>query len=88
MKEAIDNGFLCRYRYFPHVVRLNEDEMAEYKKISLQLAKFYNIDEGSFSGVDDILMRLLLKCILGIAPKELHNSLVSFIVKLTFGGGR
>lgn len=61
MKDAIDNGFLCRYRYFPHVVRLNEDEMAEYKKISLQLAKFYNIDEGSFSGTDDILMRLLLK---------------------------
>lgn len=61
MKDAIDNGFLCRYKYFPHVVRLNEDEMAEYKKISLQLAKFYNVDEGSFSGADDILMRLLLK---------------------------
>lgn len=61
MKDAIDNGFLCRYRYFPHVVRLNEEEMAEYKKISLQLAKFYNIDDGTFSGEDDILMRLLLK---------------------------
>lgn len=61
MKDAIDNGFLCRYRYFPHVVRLNEDEMAEYKKISLQLAKFYNIVEGSFSGTDDILVHLLLK---------------------------
>ena len=61
MKDAIDNGFLCRYRYFPHVVRLNEDEMAEYKKISLQLAKFYNVDEDTFSGADDILMRLLLK---------------------------
>lgn len=61
MKDAIDNGFLCRYRYFPHVVRLNEEEMAEYKKISLQLAKFYNIDDGTFSGADDILMRLLLK---------------------------
>ena len=61
MKDAIDNGFLCRYKYFPHVVRLNEDEMAEYKKISLQLVKFYNIDEGAFSGADDILMRLLLK---------------------------
>ena len=35
--------------------------MAEYKKISLQLAKFYNVDEGTFSGADDILMRLLLK---------------------------
>ena len=61
MKDAIDNGFLCRYKYFPHVVRLNEDEMAEYKKISLQLVKFYNIDEGTFYGADDILMRLLLK---------------------------
>ena len=61
MKDAIDNGFLCRYKYFPHVVRLNEGEMAEYKKISLQLAKFYNADEGTFSGADDILMRLLLK---------------------------
>ena len=61
MKDAIDNGFLCRYKYFPHVVRLNEDEMAEYKKISLQLAKFYNVDEDTFSSADDILMRLLLK---------------------------
>ena len=61
MKDAIDNGFLCRYRYFPHLVRLTEEEMTEYKKISLQLAKFYNIDDGTFSGADDILMRLLLK---------------------------
>ena len=61
MKDAIDNGFLCRYKYFPHAVRLSEDEMAEYKKISLQLAKFYNVDEDTFSGADDILMRLLLK---------------------------
>lgn len=61
MKDAIDNGFLCRYKYYPHVVRLNEGEMAEYKKISLQLAKFYNIDEGIFSDADDIVMRLLLK---------------------------
>ena len=61
MKDAIDNGFLCRYKYFPHIVRLNEEEMSEYKKISLQLVKFYNLEEGSFSGADDILMRLLLK---------------------------
>lgn len=61
MKDAIDNGFLCRYKYFPHLVRLNEEEMSEYKKISSQLVKFYNLEEGSFSGADDILMRLLLK---------------------------
>ena len=61
MKDAIDNGYLCRYKYFPHIVRLNEEEMAEYRKISLQLVKFYNINEGAFLGADDILMRLLLK---------------------------
>lgn len=61
MKDAIDNGFLCRYKYYPHIVRLDEEEMAEYEKISLQLAKFYNIDENSFSDANDILMRLLLK---------------------------
>lgn len=38
MRDAIDNGFLCRYYYYPHVVYLDDDEMAEYIKISLQLA--------------------------------------------------
>ena len=61
MQEAIDNGFLCRYRYYPHLVRLNDSEMAEYMRISLQLAKFYNTDSKSFPKSDDILMRLLLK---------------------------
>ena len=61
MQEAIDNGFLCRYRYYPHLVRLNDSEMAEYMRISLQLAKFFNTDSESFPMSDDILMRLLLK---------------------------
>lgn len=61
MQEAIDNGFLCRYRYYPHLVRLNDSEMAEYMRISLQLAKFFNTDSASFPISDDILKRLLLK---------------------------
>ena len=61
MQEAIDNGVLCRYRYYPHLVRLNDSEMAEYMRISLQLAKFFNADSESFPKSDDILMRLLLK---------------------------
>ena len=61
MQEAIDNGFLCRYRYYPHLVRLNDFEMAEYMRISLQLAKFFNAESESFPKSDDILMRLLLK---------------------------
>lgn len=61
MREAIDKGYLCRYKYYPHVVHLNDSEMAEYMRISMQLAKFYNIEKESFAKDNDILMKLLLK---------------------------
>ncbi len=61
MKDAIDKGYLCQYKYFPHIVHLNDAEMAEYMRISLQLAKFFNQEKESFPKGDDILMRLLLK---------------------------
>lgn len=61
MQEAIDKGYLCRYKYYPHIVHLNDGEMAEYMRISLQLAKFFNQEKESFPKGDDILMRLLLK---------------------------
>lgn len=61
MREAIDNGVLCRYYYYPHVVRLNDAEMSEYLRISSQLAKFYNYDKESFVQNDDVLTALLLK---------------------------
>ncbi len=61
MRDAIDNDFLCRYYYYPHIVRLNEEEMYEYLKISRQLSKFYDYDDNSFAQSNDILMALLLK---------------------------
>ena len=61
MREAIDNDFLCRYYYYPHVVRLNDAEMADYLKISRQLSKFFSYDRDSFAQGNDILTALLLK---------------------------
>lgn len=61
MQEAIDKGYLCRYYYYPHIVRLTDEEMSEYTRISLQLAKFFNYDNNTFPGNDDFLLRLLLK---------------------------
>lgn len=61
MKDAIENNFLCRYYYYPHLVHLNDAEMLEYMKLSKQLAKFFNYDSCSFPSGDDILMALLLK---------------------------
>lgn len=60
MQEAIDKGYLCRYYYYPHLVCLTDDEMSEYMKISLKLAKLFNYNSESFPGSDDILMKLLL----------------------------
>ena len=61
MKEAIDKGYLCRYDYYPHLVQLTDNEMEEYIKISRQLCKFFNSDDGYFNSSDEIVMRLLLK---------------------------
>ena len=61
MKEAIDNRYLCRYYYYPHLVKLTDEEMSEYMRISKQLTKFYNKEKNSFVKDDDIVMRLLLK---------------------------
>lgn len=61
MRDAIDNGYLCRYYYYPHLVRLTEDEMSEYMRISVKLAKFYNFNSDSFPHADEILVSLLLK---------------------------
>lgn len=61
MREAIDKGYLCRYKYFPHIVHLNDAEMTEYMRISLQLSKFYKLEQDSFPKGNDKLIRLLLK---------------------------
>lgn len=61
MREAIDNGFLCRYYYYPHIVYLDDEELTEYVKISSQLAKYFNYNDVTFQKCDDILMALLLK---------------------------
>ena len=61
MQEAIDNGYLCRYKYYPHVVKLTYEEMGEYIEVSKKLAKFFNYDDDSFPGADEILMNWLLK---------------------------
>lgn len=39
MKKAIESGVLCRYYYSPYIVELENDELLEYRKITLQLSK-------------------------------------------------
>lgn len=58
MKEAIENGVLCRYDYYPHIVRLTPDEMAEYTELSKQISKY--CFGGELDMENEKLKRLLL----------------------------
>ncbi len=62
MAEAIEKGVLCRYRYYPHIVRLTSVEMEEYLEISRKLVQYYVFNQNTFRPKDDdMLTALLLK---------------------------
>jgi len=58
MAEAIEKGALCRYYYYPHVVRLTEMEMEQYVDISTKIVKIMGFKDAESQ---EILQCLLLK---------------------------
>lgn len=60
MEEAIRKGVLCRYYYYPHLVKLTDEEMANYVELSEKISKYFNYNSGEFDKKDKILMGLLL----------------------------
>ncbi|HMQ46362.1 MAG TPA: DEAD/DEAH box helicase family protein [Saprospiraceae bacterium] len=59
MERAIEEGVLCQYRYFPHLVPLNEDELGRYIEISKKLVKLYDHKKGEHQK-SDLVEKLLL----------------------------
>ncbi len=60
MEDAIRNGVLCHYYYYPHLITLTDEEMRNYTDLSEKIAKYMNINGDSFKD-DPILTGLLLK---------------------------
>lgn len=62
MSDAIHgaNPVLCKYYYYPHVIRLTYDEMQLYLELSEKISKYFNYDSESFDKKDEVLKRLLL----------------------------
>jgi superfamily II DNA or RNA helicase len=60
MEKAIRDGVLCQYYYYPHIIRLTENEMEEYRDISNQLVKLYSYGQAN-DEKQGIIERLLLK---------------------------
>jgi len=61
MEEALNIGWLCKYTYHPHIVKLTDQEMEQYRNISLQLLKMGMFDSvtGDFKSSPQIEMKLL-----------------------------
>ena len=60
MEEAIQNGVLCKYLYYPHLVKLNEVEMDAYVDLSYKIARYFNFNTETFDRIDEELKKLLL----------------------------
>lgn len=60
LKDAIDNGYLCKYRYYPVLCTLNSDEMEEYKDISTRIGKEFARSGVSIEDCSDGLRFLLI----------------------------
>ena len=60
MKDAIENGVLCKYFYYPHIVQLTDEEMNKYVELSIKISKYFNYNDGVFDKQDSVLMGLLL----------------------------
>lgn len=60
MERAIREGVLCQYYYYPHIVKLTNDELSEYIEISIQLSKLYTYAKGQ-PEKESAIERLLLK---------------------------
>lgn len=80
MKQAIQEGKLCQYYYYPHIVHLNTEEMKEYNELSVKLAKMYVADKDRFKN-DEMLMALLLRRKRIIHKAEGKKTIFSEILK-------
>lgn len=61
MQQALDIGWLCKYKYFPHIVYLDDNELEEYVKISKQLLMHLNPATKTYNSNPVVEMLLLAR---------------------------
>lgn len=61
LKEAIENGYLTEYDYYPVQVPLTDEELTEYLQISEKITYMMASDEYDLEDEDGPLSRLLIK---------------------------
>ena len=61
MAQAIEQGMLCKYYYYPIPVYLNEDELSNYNELSSQIKKAMKYKENGETELTELAKRLLIK---------------------------
>ncbi|MDZ7776530.1 MAG: DEAD/DEAH box helicase family protein [Bacteroidales bacterium] len=59
MRDAIKKKWLTPYKYYPHIVKLTQEEFQKYIDITLQIVKFYNSSSESFINKEIVEMKKL-----------------------------
>ena len=90
LSQAIADGRLCRYRYFPVLASLDDDEAAQYEEITSKLARMYHsggADAEMSPGAMSLLIRrarllagasdklTMLDRIVGALPEKPHKAI-------------
>jgi superfamily II DNA or RNA helicase len=60
LADAIKNGFLCEYHYYPVLVTLTPDEMCEYQELSAKISKVFQCEKSAKNDGPSSNFKLLL----------------------------
>ena len=59
MEEAMARGWLCKYEYYPHIVKLTKQELEQYRKLSKDLMRFFDLATRSYEKCTEVEILLL-----------------------------
>jgi superfamily II DNA or RNA helicase len=79
MKTAIENGILCRYKYYPVIVNLEIEEQENYLKLSTELLKYIDPETGKYKESDYVNNLLIRRKNIIHKAKNKLNALISII---------
>jgi superfamily II DNA or RNA helicase len=60
IKEAILDGYLCKYKYYPYLTEFTLEEAEEYHELSQAIAKYSHVNENEFDSVGNAKLQGLI----------------------------
>jgi superfamily II DNA or RNA helicase len=79
MKEAINSDVLCRYFYYPKFVTLSSDEILQYAKISKELMKYFDFENGKYHDSPFVNQKLIERKNIIHKAKSKSDCLISIV---------